>query len=45
MNVFVLKIHIGMEIGVKMQDALEDKNGMERNVHVQEDLTSMELSV
>ena len=45
MNVFALKIHIGMEIGARMQDVLEDKNGMEKNVLVQEDLTSMELSV
>ena len=28
-----------------MQDVLEVKNGMERNVHVQVDLTSMELFV
>ena len=37
--------HIGMEIGARMRDVLEDKNGMEKNVLVQEDLTSMELSV
>ena len=42
MNVFVLKIPTGMEIGVKKQDVSEDKNGMENNVPVLQASTLME---
>ena len=44
-NVSALRILIGTEIGAKMRDVLEDRNGMERNVPAQVDLTSTELSV